>query len=98
MYIDKLDDILNKYNNTYHIIFKIKSVDVKSSKYIDYKEYPRYAAIDYVRISKYQRIFTNGHIPDWSEDFFVIKRDFFVHVITFIRLNVNNLQSPDNFN
>ena len=61
MYIDKLDDILNKYNNTYHIIFKIKSVDVKSSKYIDYKEYPRYAAIDYVRISKYQRIFTNGH-------------------------------------
>ena len=98
MYIDKLDDILNKYNNTYHIIFKIKSVDVKSSKYIDYKEYPRYAAIDYVRISKYQRIFTNGHIPNWSEDFFVIKRDFFVHVITFIRLNVNNLQSPDNFN
>ena len=96
MYTDKLDDNLNKCNNTYHIIFKIKSVDVKSSKYIDYKEYPRYAAIDYVRISKYQRIFTNGHIPNWSEDFFVIKRDFFMHIITFVRLNVNNLQSPDN--
>ena len=33
--VDKLDDIVNKYNNTYHSIIKIKPVDVKSSKYID---------------------------------------------------------------
>ena len=29
MYIDKLDDIVNKYNNTYHRTIKMKSVDVK---------------------------------------------------------------------
>ena len=28
IYIDKLDDIVNKYNNTYHSTIKIKPVDV----------------------------------------------------------------------
>ena len=31
VYIDKLDDIVNKYNNTYHNTIKMKLVDVKSS-------------------------------------------------------------------
>ena len=30
-YIDKLDDIVNKYNNTYHTTIKMKPVDVKSN-------------------------------------------------------------------
>ena len=34
LYIDKLDDIVNKYNNTYHGTVKMKPIDVKSSKYI----------------------------------------------------------------
>ena len=29
VYIDKLDDIANKYNNTYHNTIKMKLVDVK---------------------------------------------------------------------
>ena len=36
VYIDKLDDIVNKYNNTYHNTVKMKPVDVKSSAYIDF--------------------------------------------------------------
>ena len=35
VYIDKLDDIVNKYNNTYHSTIKMKPVDVKSKIYID---------------------------------------------------------------
>ena len=35
VYIDQLDDIVNKYNNTYHSTIKMKPVDVKSSTYID---------------------------------------------------------------
>ena len=35
MYIDKLDYIVNKYNNTYHRIIKMKPVEVKSSIYND---------------------------------------------------------------
>ena len=34
MYIDKLDDIVNKYNNTQHSIIKKDSVDVKSNTYM----------------------------------------------------------------
>ena len=34
VYINKLDDIVNKYNNTYHSTIKMKSVDVKSIIYI----------------------------------------------------------------
>ena len=35
VYIDKLDDIANKYNNTYYSIIKMNLVDVKSNTYID---------------------------------------------------------------
>ena len=31
--IDKLDDIMNKYNNTYHNTIKMKPVDVRSNTY-----------------------------------------------------------------
>ena len=30
---DKLDDIVNKYNNTFHSTIKIKHLDVKSNTY-----------------------------------------------------------------
>ena len=34
MHIDNLDNIVNKYNNTYHKTIKIKPADVKRSIYI----------------------------------------------------------------
>ena len=33
--IDKLDDIVNKYNNTYHNTVKMKPADVKSTTHIN---------------------------------------------------------------
>ena len=36
-YIDKLDDTVNEYNNTYHRTIKIKPVNVKSCNYVEYK-------------------------------------------------------------
>ena len=35
MYIDKLNDIVNKCSNTYHSTIKMKLVDVKTNTYID---------------------------------------------------------------
>ena len=35
MYIDKLDDIVNKYNNKYHVSNNMKPADVKWNTYID---------------------------------------------------------------
>ena len=58
MYINKLDDIVNEYNNTYHRTIKMKSVDVKDNTYIESMQRcndkdPKFKVGDHVRISKY---------------------------------------------
>ena len=79
VYSDKLDDIVHKYNNTYHSTIKMKPVDVKSSTYINsskeinYKD-PKLKIGDIVWISKYKNIFPKGYVPNWSEEFFVITK------------------------
>ena len=35
-YIDKSDNIVNTYTNTFHSTIKMKPADVKSSSYIDF--------------------------------------------------------------
>ena len=62
MYIDKLDGIVNKYNNTYHSTIKMKHVDVNSITYIDFnkennKEDLHFEVGDHVRILRYKNIF-----------------------------------------
>ena len=79
VYIDKLHDIVNEYNNTYHRTIKMKPVDVRDNTYNNIaKEVndnnPKFKVGDHVRISKYKSIFTIGYIPNWSEEVFVIKR------------------------
>ena len=37
-YIDKLDDIVNECNNTYHTSINMKPVDVKDDVYTDSKK------------------------------------------------------------
>ena len=79
VYIDKLLDTVNEYNNTYHRTIKMKPVDVKDNSYIDFdKEVnvkdPKFQVGDHVRISKYKNIFAKGYTPNWSEDFVVIKK------------------------
>ena len=76
--IDKLDDIVNKQNNTYNSTIKMEPIDVKSSIYIGFdkknnKKYPKFKIGDYVRILKYKNIFAKGYISNWSEEVFVIK-------------------------
>ena len=36
VYIDKLDDIVDKYNNTKHKTVKMKPIDVKDNTYTDF--------------------------------------------------------------
>ena len=78
VYIDKLDDIVDEYNNTYHTTIKMKPIDVKDNTYINIdKEInnkdPKFKVGDRVRISKYKNIFAKGYTPNWSEDVFVVK-------------------------
>ena len=79
VYINKLDDIVNEYNNTYNTTIKMKPMDVKDNTYINaskkiYYKDPKFKVGDRVRISKYQNIFGKGYMPNWSEEVFVIKK------------------------
>ena len=79
VYINKLDDIVDEYNNTYHRTIKMKPVDVKDNTYIDFKKEvndkdPKFKVGDHVRISKYKNIFAKGYTPNWFEEVFVIKK------------------------
>ena len=61
VYIDKLDDIVSKYNNTYNSTIKMKSADVKDNTYIDFdKNDPKFKISDHVRMSKYKNNFAKG--------------------------------------
>ena len=79
VYFDKLDDIVNKYNNTYHTTIKMKPIDVKDNtsintdKEINNKD-PKIKVGGHVRISKYKNIFAKGYTPNWSEEVFVIEK------------------------
>ena len=77
-YIDKLDDIVNKYNNKKRRTIKMKPIDVKDNTYIDFGKNvndndPKFKVGDHVRISKYKNIFAKGCTLNWSEEDFVIK-------------------------
>ena len=61
VYIDKLDDLVNKYNNTYHSTIKMNLVDVKSNTYFNSSketndEDPKLKIGDIVRILKNKKV------------------------------------------
>ena len=79
VYIDKLDYIVDKYNNTHHNTIKSQPADVKSSTYIDSSKEnnekdPKCKIGDIVRISKYKNIFEKDFVPNWSGEVVVIKK------------------------
>ena len=60
--IDKLDNIVNKFNNTYHRTMKMKPIDVKDNTYINTNKEVnnkdrKFQVGDHVTISKYKNIF-----------------------------------------
>ena len=79
VYINKLDDIVDEYSNTYHTTIKMKPIDVKDNTYINTDKEtndkdPKFKVGDRVRISKYKNIFAKGYTPNWSEEVLVIKK------------------------
>ena len=78
VYIHKLNDIVNEYNNIYHGTIQMKCVTVtdntyiNSSKEVNDKDH-KFQVGDHVRISKYKNIFAKGYSPNWSEEVFVIE-------------------------
>ena len=78
MYIDKLDEIVNRYDNIYPTI-KRKAFDVNLNTYISSgketdDEDPKFKVGNHVRTSKYKSIFAKAYIPNSSEEVFIIKK------------------------
>ena len=79
VYFDVLDDIVEKYNNTYHKTIKMKPADVKSDSFAEYNEEsnekdPIFKVGDHVRISKFRNVFAKGYTPKLSEEIFIVKK------------------------
>ena len=79
VYFDVLNDIADKYNNTYHRTIKMKPIYVKSDSYAECnvdsnEEDPKFKVSDRVRISKCKNIFAKGYAPNWLEGVFVISK------------------------
>ena len=79
LYFDVLNDIVDKYNNTFQITIKIKPIDVQSDAYLQYnkdsnEKDSKVKIGDHVSISKYENIFAKGYTQNWSEEFFVISK------------------------
>ena len=74
-YIDKLDDIVNEYNNTYHWTIKMKPVNDKDNTYIDSRKEindndPKFKVDDHLRISKYKNILLRDTLQTGLKTFF----------------------------
>ena len=62
VYIDKLDEIVGKYNNKYQRTIRMKPIDAKSGTNIEYgvkknDEDPKFKPGDYVKMLKYENKF-----------------------------------------
>ena len=69
LFIDKLDNMVNEYNNAYHRTVKMKPVDIKNNTFDFNKEVndrnPKFKIGDYVKILKYKNIFAKGYTQNW---------------------------------
>ena len=79
VYVDVLDDMVNKYNNTVHKTIKIKPIDVTNDSYAEgnkksKKKSPKFKVNYHVRISKCKNIFAKGHVPNWYEEVFIVSK------------------------
>ena len=77
IYINVLNDIVNKYSNTVHKTIKMEPIDVTNDSYVEYnedsnKKNPKFKVNDHVRISKYKNIFAKGFVTNWSEEVSIV--------------------------
>lgn len=108
-WIDILDEIVRKYNNTKHSTTGEKPNKVNKSnekkilkssftfiKTIDSKP-PRFKVGDYVRISKQREAFTKSYTPTWSNEIFQIKQLKWTNPTTYILQDENNSEIQGGF-
>ena len=102
VYFNVLDDIVDKYNKTYHSSIKMKLKDVTDNSFVEYSEEsnkkdPKFKTGDHVRMSKYKNIFAKGYTPSWSEEIFVVKKIRNTVPGTYVIIDMNGEEIVDSF-
>ena len=78
-YIDVLDDIVMKYNNTVHRTMRMKPIGVTPGSYAEYSEDsnekdPKFKVGACVGMLKYKSIFAKWYTQNWSEEVLVVSK------------------------
>ena len=73
VHVDKVDDLVNKYSNTYHRTIKMKPADVKSKTYIEFNRENNNKVHNHVIISKHKNLVAKSDVLNWSVKVFVIE-------------------------
>ena len=94
IYIDKLDDIVNKYNNKYQKTIKMKPVDVKLNTYIDpgqeiNEKYPKNKQVIMLEHQNIRMFLQKETLQIELNKFFVIKKVKNTVPWTYVINNIN---------
>ena len=102
VYWDKLDKLVNDYNNTYHSSIKMTPTEASKKEnektvftnlygdliYLKPKN-PKFSIGDKVRISKYKRrVFDKGYTPNWTEEVFTVDKILLTKPVTYKIVNL----------
>ena len=97
VYWDKLDKLVDDYNNTVHSSIKMTPTEASKKEnenkvfanlyedliYLNPKK-PKFSIGDKVRLSKYKRkVFDKGYSPNWTEEVFVIDKVMLTKPVTY---------------
>ena len=104
VYWDKIDKLVDDYNNARHSSIKMTPVEASKKKnenkvwsnlygdliYLKPGK-PKFAIGDKVRISKYKRkVFDKGYTPNWTEEIFVIDKVLPTKPVTYNIVDIMN--------
>lgn len=97
-WIDIINGVINKYNNTTHSIIGMKPIDVlpttklnqyRQSKNEVRRKKTKYRVGDVVRISKYKSIFEKGYTANYTTELFKIRKVNSTYPVTYILEDMN---------
>ena len=103
VYIDKLDDIVNEYNNTYHRTIKMKPNDVKNNTHINIdKEVndkdPKFRVGDHVRIINTKTFLLKAILQIGQKKYLLLKKlKIMFHGLLSLMILMTS-KSPEHFN
>ena len=101
-WIDMLDDLLSKYNNSYHSTIRMRPVDASKKEnesdvwenlFKDdehHKKSSKFKIGETVRISRIKGIFEHGFLPNWSEQIYKIHKINNSSPVTYILEDLQN--------